>query len=105
MNNDKNLYKLISNLFDIWNIDESNRLILLKSHSLSPPYSDDTIGRIGCLLYIHEMLRQLYPYNIDICDTWIHKKNNMLDDKTPLDVMLNGNIIDVIVLLRGIVYL
>jgi hypothetical protein len=51
------------------------------------PNSRDMLDRIGWLLSIHKALRILYPKNELIRYSWVKRKNRMLDNQSPLDVM------------------
>ena len=48
----------------------------------------DAIERMGNLLGIHKNLRILYPYNRDVVYRWVKGRHHQLDQRTPLDVML-----------------
>lgn len=79
------LEKLANNLFDKWGLSETERLDLLGS-------SDDTEDRIGWLFSIHKALRLLYPYNPEICYSWVKRCNRAFDNQIPLQIMLQAGI-------------
>jgi uncharacterized protein (DUF2384 family) len=91
---------------DKWNLTVAEQLILLggmprstfylnkKKHIKSEPIklSQDTIDRVTYIYSIFTSLRTLYPFNKEIADTWIKRKNSYLDNETPLNIMLEGHI-------------
>ncbi len=99
------LSKLITKLFDLWNLSTTDRLELLgqspnsranltKYRSGAPlPNLRDLLDRAGWLLSIHKSLRLLYPYNETLRYTWINRRNKAFDNQTPLQVMLHEGII------------
>jgi len=99
------LATLATRLFDKWELSTADQLELL---GLSPssramltkyrkgsavPTSRDILDRIGWLLSIHKSLRILYPENPEICYSWINRRNQMLKNFTPLEVIKNQGII------------
>jgi hypothetical protein len=99
------LAKVITNLFDLWDLNAKEQLQLL---GLSPnsrsslkgyrqgkplPNRPDLLERIGHLLRIHKSLGLLFPHNADIKVSWIRKRNKAFDNSTPLDLMLSEGLI------------
>jgi hypothetical protein len=100
--------QLISNLFDRWALDNNTRLNLLglspSSRTLfkgyregtSPlPASRDTLDRAGWLLAIHKALRLLYPRNPELRYSWVSRRNEAFDNRTPIEVMTEGGLIGI----------
>lgn len=99
------LAKLITKLFDLWDLSTSDRLELLgqsvnsranltKYRKGSPlPNLRDLLDRAGWLLSIHKSLRLLYPHNETLRYTWINRRNKAFDNMTPLQVIRYEGII------------
>ena len=99
------LARLITKLFDLWDLSTSDRLELLgqsvnsranltKYRKGSPlPNLRDLLDRAGWLLSIHKSLRLLYPYNETLRYTWINRRNKAFDNLTPLQVIRYEGII------------
>jgi hypothetical protein len=96
----KALAKMVTSLFDFWGISAGDRLELLgldaddpgildqfRSGEVPLPEAGDTMERVSRLLTVHKSLRILYPYNEDICYSWVNRRNRSFDNLTPLDVM------------------
>jgi len=95
----KKLARMVTRLFELWDLPSGDQLKLLglsrTSRALismyckgeAAPTSRDRLDRIGWLLSIHKSLRLLYPRNENIRYTWIKRRNRVLDDQRPLDVM------------------
>jgi len=107
------LTKLITNLFDRWELTSEEQLDLLglsaKSRSLLSAYrkggkiipgSRDTMERVAWLLSIHKALRLLYPRNPDIRYTWVKRRNQALNNMTPLEIMRQGGILGLTIISR-----
>ena len=103
----KKLATLTTRLFDKWNLSSTEQLGLL---GLSPtsrkmlidyrkgnaiPNSRDMLDRIGWLLSIHKALRLLYPKNEDIRYSWVKRRNQLLDNQRPIDIMQEQGIIGI----------
>ena len=54
----------------------------------------DTIERISHLLGIYKSLQIVLPDPV-AADTWVKKPNTYFDDRSALDVMLEGNVVDI----------
>lgn len=99
------LARLITKLFDLWDLSTSDRLELLgqsvnsranltKYRKGSPlPNLRDLLDRTGWLLSIHKSLRLLYPHNETLRYTWINRRNKAFDNLTPLQVIRYEGII------------
>jgi hypothetical protein len=95
--------KMVLNLFEHWSLNPEEQLILLgykptSSSTLARlrdggaiPFNKDKIMRIDKLLLIHRALRMLYPYNLELCYSWVKRGNRVFDGETPLEIMLDGN--------------
>ena len=92
--------RLIMNLFQLWQLDQASQLNLLdqspKSRTLITKYRKgagvlprgrDLSKRVGLLLSIHKSLVLLFPEDKEIQQNWIHQRNVLLDNFTPLEVM------------------
>lgn len=101
----KGLAKLVTGLFDLWNLSTADRLELLGQSATSRanltkyrngaplPNLRDLLDRVGWLLAIHKSLRLLYPHNATLRATWIHSRNRALDNQTPLQLIRQEGII------------
>ena len=95
----KKLALMVTRLFELWCIPTADQLELLGLSRTSRaqiskyrsggavPSSRDMLDRIGWLLSIHKSLRLLYPRNENIRYTWVKRRNRVLDDQRPLDIM------------------
>jgi len=95
----KKLARMVTRLFELWNITTADQLELLGLSRTSRaqiskyrnggavPSSRDMLDRIGWLLSIHKSLRLLYPRNESIRYTWVKRRNQILGDQRPLDIM------------------
>ena len=100
-NNDarRKLARLVTRLFELWDLPAADQLELLGLSRTSRaqisryrkggalPSSRDMLDRIGWLLSIHKSLRLLYPRNESIRYTWVKRRNQILGDQRPLDIM------------------
>lgn len=98
---------MATRLFELWNLSTADQLELLGLSRTSRaqiskyrnggavPSSRDMLDRIGWLLSIHKSLRLLYPHNENIRYTWIKRRNRILDDQRPLDIMKYQGLIGV----------
>lgn len=103
----KKLARMVTRLFELWNITTADQLELLGLSRTSRaqlskyrnggavPSSRDMLDRIGWLLSIHKSLRLLYPRNENIRYTWVKRRNRILDDHRPLDIMKHQGLIGV----------
>jgi hypothetical protein len=95
----RKLARLVTRLFELWALPVADQLELLGLSRTSRaqisryrkggalPSSRDMLDRIGWLLSIHKSLRLLYPRNESIRYTWVKRRNQILDDQRPLDIM------------------
>jgi hypothetical protein len=95
----KKLARMVTRLFELWGLPAADQLELLGLSRTSRaqiskyrqgralPSSRDMLDRIGWLLSIHKNLRLLYPRNESIRYTWVKRRNQILDDQRPLDIM------------------
>ena len=103
----KKLARMVTRLFELWKISTADQLDLLGLSRTSRaqlskyrsggalPSSRDMLDRIGWLLSIHKSLRLLYPRNEHIRYTWVMRRNRILDDQRPLDVMKSQGLIGI----------
>jgi hypothetical protein len=103
----KKLALMVTRLFELWNLPTADQLELLGLSKTSRaqisryrkggavPSSRDMLDRIGWLLSIHKSLRLLYPRNENIRYTWVKRRNRILDDQRPLDIMKNQGLIGI----------
>ena len=103
----KKLALMVTRLFEHWKITTADQLELLGLSRTSRaqiskyrnggavPSSRDMLDRIGWLLSIHKSLRLLYPRNQNIRYTWVKRRNRVLDDQRPLDIMKYQGLIGV----------
>jgi hypothetical protein len=95
----RKLARMVTRLFELWHLPAADQLELLGLSRTSRaqiskyrkggalPSSRDMLDRIGWLLSIHKSLRLLYPRNESIRSTWIKRRNRILDNQRPLDIM------------------
>ncbi len=95
----RKLARMVTRLFELWDLPTADQLELLGLSRTSRaqisryrkgaalPSSRDMLDRIGWLLSIHKSLRLLYPRNESIRYTWVKRRNQILDDQRPLDIM------------------
>ena len=95
----RKLSRMVTRLFTLWNLTTADQLELLGLSRTSRaqlskyrkggalPSSRDMLDRIGWLLSIHKSLRLLYPRNEIIRYSWVKRRNQILDDQRPLDIM------------------
>ena len=98
----RDLALLVTSLFGKWELDNDTQLRLLglsrESRKLLPAYRTgaralpnqvDLLARAGHLLGIHKALRFLFPEDEQLRYGWVKRRNAMLDNATPLEVMLD----------------
>ncbi len=103
----KALAKLVTRLFETWDLDtatqlnllglsESSRALLTKYRRGEPLSTNrDTLDRVGWLLAIHKALRLLYPYNQDLRARWVKLRNQAFANHTPLEEMTEQGLIGI----------
>ncbi len=103
----KALGKMVTRLFALWELNAADQLNLLglshTSHAMLTKYrkgtaipnSRDMLDRVGWLLSIHKALRLLFPYNREFRSRWISKRNRLLDNMRPLDLMKEKGLIGI----------
>ncbi len=103
----KKLTKMVTRLFELWDLSTADQLELLGLSRTSRsqlskyrkggalPSSRDMLDRIGWLLSIHKSLRLLYPRNENIRYAWVNRQNQMLNEQRPLDVMKEQGLIGI----------
>lgn len=113
----KSMAKLVTNLFDLWGLPVADQLNLLGLSETSRtlltkyrkgnaiPISRDMIDRIGWLLSIHKALRLLFPYNKEFRQKWVTRRNRMMDNLRPVDIMKDKGIIGIATVARHLDFL
>jgi len=103
----RKLARMVTRLFELWHLPATDQLELLGLSRTSRaqiakyrkgvalPSSRDMLDRIGWLLSIHKSLRLLYPRNENIRYTWVKRRNQILDDQRPLDIMKHQGLIGI----------
>ena len=103
----RKLARMVTRLFELWELPTADQLELLGLSRTSRaqiskyrkggalPSSRDMLDRIGWLLSIHKSLRLLYPRNENIRYTWVKRRNQILDDQRPLDIMKHQGLIGI----------
>ena len=102
----RDLARVVAALFGKWELPGDTQLALL---GLSPesrkllaqyrrgeralPNTRDTLDRAGYLLGIHKGLRLLFPEDPALRYGWIRRRNALLGDRTPLEVMLADGLV------------
>lgn len=102
------LAKALLALFDHWQLTADQMLALLGlspgSKSVLPQYrrgeralpsGRDVADRASYLLRIHKGVRMLYPRDAELRYGWVNRPKEVLDGKTPLEVMLNDGLLGV----------
>ncbi len=108
----KALAKMVTRLFDLWGLPASDQLSLLGLSATSRsmltkyrkgsaiPNSRDMLERVGWLLSIHKALRLLFPYNREFRQQWVAKRNQMMGNLRPVDLMKEKGIIGIATVAR-----
>jgi len=108
--------KLVTRLFELWDLDTAAQLNLLglskKSRALLTKYrkgealssNRDTLDRVGWLLAIHKALRLLYPHNPDLRYQWVKHRNRAFANHTPLEEMEEHGLIGIAKVARYLDY-
>lgn len=102
----RDLARAVAALFERWELPANIQLALL---GMSPesrkvlsqyrrgeralPNTRDTLDRVGYLLGIHKGLRLLFPEDATLRYSWVHRRNRMLAERTPLQVMLEDGLV------------
>lgn len=90
-------------LADDWDLSTDEQITLLGSPGRSTFFKwkksggnlpHDTIERISHLLGIYKSLQIVLP-DPAAADAWVKKSNTYFDDRSALDVMLEGNVVDI----------
>jgi hypothetical protein len=113
----RKLARMVTRLFELWDLPTADQLELLGLSRTSRaqiskyrkggalPSSRDMLDRIGWLLSIHKSLRLLYPRNENIRYTWVKRRNRILDDQRPLDIMKYQGLIGIARVARYLDYI
>ena len=102
----RDLARVLAALFAKWNLPGDVQLALLglspESRKLLPQYrrgeralpnTRDTLDRAGYLLGIHKGLRLLFPDDASLRYAWVTRRNRLLGERTPLEVMLDEGLV------------
>jgi hypothetical protein len=114
----KDLARVLSALFDRWGLSAEMQLSLLgmspESRKLLAQYrrgeralpnSRDTLDRAGYLLGIHKGLRLLFPEDETMRFSWVARRNTLLDERTPLAVMVEDGMLGLMRIARFVDFL
>lgn len=113
----RKLAQMVTRLFELWDLPAADQLELLGLSRTSRaqiskyrkggalPSSRDMLDRIGWLLSIHKSLRLLYPRNENIRYAWVKRRNKILDDQRPLDIMKYQGLIGIARVARYLDYI
>lgn len=92
-----------SQLAEDWELSTEEQITLLGSPGRSTFFKwkksggnlpHDTVERISHLLGIYKSLQIVLP-ETDSADAWVKKPNVYFDNRSALEVMLNGNVVDI----------
>lgn len=102
----RDLARVIAALFEKWALPADTQLVLL---GMSPesrkvlaqyrrgeralPNTRDTLDRAGYLLGIHKGLRLLFPEDEALRYSWVRRRNSLLGERTPLEVMIEDGLV------------
>jgi hypothetical protein len=102
------LARILVALFERWSLTtdaqqsllglspESRKLIgLYRRGERALPNQRDALDRAGYLLGIHKGLRLLFPENPELRYSWVHRRNQVLGGRAPLEVMLEDGLVGV----------
>lgn len=102
----RDLARVLAALFAKWELPGDVQLALLglspESRKLLPQYrrgeralpnTRDTLDRAGYLLGIHKGLRLLFPDDAALRYAWVTRRNRLLGERTPLEVMLDEGLV------------
>jgi len=90
-------------LAEAWSLSTDQQIILLGSPARSTFFkwkkeggliSNDTAERVSLLVTIYKALQILLPQE-KAADSWIRRPNKYFDNRTALDVMLEGKVTDI----------
>jgi len=101
----QDLSRTIFRILDNWGIDAKDQISLLglpadtRSRSLAKytrgtplPEEQETHWRISKLLTIQTCLDTAFPHNVAMANYWVTTENTSLNNRTPLQVMLERGI-------------
>lgn len=103
----RNLAKLVTRLFELWELSTGDQLNLLglseTSRSLLSRYrrgeplsaGRDVLDRVGWLMAIHKALRLLYPHNPNLLYSWVKRRNAAFGNISPLEIMREEGLIGI----------
>ncbi len=64
------------------------------------PKGKDLAKRVGLMLSIHKALVLLYPENENLRRTWVHRRNKMLGNYKPIELMKEQGLIGIAKVVR-----
>ena len=97
--NRERLAKMVTKLFEHWNLPLADQAALLGHSSDSrstinryrngAPLADsvDLLNRVGHLLAIHKSLRIIFPYNRELAYRWVTTPNARFGGRAPIEIM------------------
>jgi hypothetical protein len=102
----RDIARVLAALFEKWTLPTEAQLALL---GMSPesrkvlaqyrrgerplPNNRDVLDRAGYLMGIHKGLRLLFPEDESLRYSWVHRRNQILGGRTPLEVMLDDGLV------------
>jgi len=102
----RDIARVLAALFEKWALPTEAQLALL---GMSPesrkvlaqyrrgerplPNNRDALDRAGYLMGIHKGLRLLFPEDESLRYSWVHRRNQILGGRTPLEVMLDDGLV------------
>lgn len=104
----RRLAKMLMQLFEHWQLDNRTKLELLgmseNSRSRLPQFAAGTAAlpkgrdirdRAAYLLAMHKALRLLYPENPKLRYEWVHRRNQVLGNVRPIEIMREQGLIGI----------
>lgn len=71
----------VDQVMDAWQVSEYQRAQLLDQPDAAPQ-----------IITVHDALRRIFDFSSEHADAWVSKPNRAFGGRTPLDLMLTGDI-------------
>lgn len=71
----------VDQVLDAWQVSEHQRALLLDQPDAKPQ-----------IITIHDALCRIFDFSAEHADAWVSKPNRAFEGRTPLDLMLTGEI-------------
>lgn len=106
------LAKMVSTLFDHWNLSTQDQMALLglsegsrmslTRYRKGDPLADnrDLLDRVGNLLSIHRSLRILFPHNRDLVYKWPTTPNKAFEGQAPTELIRKEGFLGLLIVKR-----